>query len=231
MADATRTTLLESLDDPAELRRLPRQALSQVARRVAGVHSGLRGPHGRASVIESRHGRAHHRAALRVRYAERSPRLGRRSPDVRAQDPDRSTRQMIGCACRADPRASRAASESDYDTFGTAHSSTSISAALGMAVPPSVTVKRRVRRGHRRRRDVRGHGVRSDEQRRRRWTPTCWCAERQRHVDLGARRRAQQLSRPAAVGPHVLQRPRGGKRACSVCVPRCASSPSGSRST
>ncbi len=74
-----------------------------------------------------------------------------------------------------------AQAESEYDTFGTAHSSTSISAALGMAVasrnkgenqgpkPPPP------RRRHRRRCDERGHGVRGDEQRRRHArTSTCW---------------------------------------------------------
>ena len=59
------------------------------------------------------------------------------------------------------PRASR-----EYDTFGTAHSSTSISAALGMAV--AAKLKRRGparRRRDRRRRDERRHGVRGAQQR------------------------------------------------------------------
>ena len=55
--------------------------------------------------------------------------------------------------------------ESEYDTFGTAHSSTSISAALGMAMAAQPEEGgSRGRRGHRRRRDERRHGVRSDEQ-------------------------------------------------------------------
>ena len=51
-------------------------------------------------------------------------------------------------------RAFRDACESEYDTFGTAHSSTSISAALGMAVAAKLKGDdRRVGRSHRRRRD------------------------------------------------------------------------------
>ena len=58
--------------------------------------------------------------------------------------------------------------ESEYDTFGTAHSSTSISAALGMAVAARDEGREpQVRRHHRRRRDERRHGVRGAQQRRR----------------------------------------------------------------
>ena len=56
-------------------------------------------------------------------------------PDVRAQDPDRPPRgDGASCGSGTGRRASRAAASREYDTFGTAHSSTSISAALGMAV-------------------------------------------------------------------------------------------------
>ena len=59
-------------------------------------------------------------------------------------------------------------SESEYDTFGTAHSSTSISAALGMAVAARNSGRDAPRRrGDRRRCDERRHGVRGAEQRRR----------------------------------------------------------------
>ena len=51
--------------------------------------------------------------------------------------------------------------ESKYDTFGTAHSSTSISAALGMAVGREAQGREApLHRGHRRRRDVGRHGLR-----------------------------------------------------------------------
>jgi len=50
--------------------------------------------------------------------------------------------------------------ESDYDPFGAAHSSTSISAALGMAVARDLSGgKNNVIGRDRRRRDVGGHGV------------------------------------------------------------------------
>ena len=58
--------------------------------------------------------------------------------------------------------------ESEYDPFGAAHSSTSISAGLGMAVASDLKGEdRHDHRGDRRRRDERRHGLRGDEQRRR----------------------------------------------------------------
>ena len=51
--------------------------------------------------------------------------------------------------------------ESAYDTFGTAHSSTSISAAFGMAVASRLAgIERHCRRHHWRRRHERRHGIR-----------------------------------------------------------------------
>ena len=56
-------------------------------------------------------------------------------------------------------------SESDYDPFGAAHSSTSISAGLGMATAAKLDGSRaQRRRGDRRRRDERRHGLRGHEQ-------------------------------------------------------------------
>ena len=58
--------------------------------------------------------------------------------------------------------------ESEYDPFGAAHSSTSISAGLGMAVARDLDgEKQQRRRRDRRRRDVGRHGLRGDEQCRR----------------------------------------------------------------
>ena len=58
--------------------------------------------------------------------------------------------------------------ESDYDPFGAAHSSTSISAGLGMATAAKLEgVEPQRRRGDRRRGDERRHGLRGDEQCRR----------------------------------------------------------------
>ena len=57
--------------------------------------------------------------------------------------------------------------ESPYDCFGTAHASTSLSAALGMAVAARQRKDRRRRhRRHRRRRALRRHGIRSPQPRR-----------------------------------------------------------------
>ena len=51
-------------------------------------------------------------------------------------------------------------SESEYDPFGAAHSSTSISAGLGMAVARDLKgEQQQCHRGDRRRRDERGHGL------------------------------------------------------------------------
>ena len=59
-------------------------------------------------------------------------------------------------------------SESEYDPFGAAHSSTSISAGLGMAVARDLAGgDNHVDRRDRRRRDERRHGLRGDEQCRR----------------------------------------------------------------
>ena len=65
--------------------------------------------------------------------------------------------------------------ESPYDTFGTAHSSTSISPALGMAVAARLAGEDGacvavIGDGAMSAR----HGFRGAEQRRARWTPTCW---------------------------------------------------------
>ena len=64
--------------------------------------------------------------------------------------------------------------ESEYDPFGAAHSSTSISAGLGMAVARDLEGKpNHVIAVIRRRRHVRRHGLRGDEQRRRHELADC----------------------------------------------------------
>jgi 1-deoxy-D-xylulose-5-phosphate synthase len=111
-------------------------------------------------------------------------------------------------------------SESEYDTFGTAHSSTSISAALGMAIGSQLNGDDRFDRGDRRRRDDGRHGVRGDEQRGR--VGGCEAAgdpQRQRHVDLAAGRRAEPPSRAPDVGPFYAAARAGVERVLSVAPP------------
>src|SRR6516162_2582166 len=126
--------LLETLDDPASLRGLDRNSLSQVAKEL------------RAFIVDSVASTGGHLSSnlgtveltIALHYVFDTPRdrliwdvghqtyghkilTGRRSGMKRL-------RQKGGIA--GFPRRE----ESPYDTFGTAHSSTSISAALGMAV-------------------------------------------------------------------------------------------------
>ncbi len=146
----------------------PRGAAAARAR-AARVPAGVGGADRRAPVVEPRHGRAHDRAALRVRHAARPDRLGRRPPDLRAQDPDRPARadepaahgrRAVGlsAALRERVRHVRHRALVDVDLGGAGHGGRR--AAQGRAA--------RRRRGDRRRRDERRHGVRGAEQRRHR---------------------------------------------------------------
>jgi 1-deoxy-D-xylulose-5-phosphate synthase len=127
-------TLLETLNDPADLRRLPRTQLPLVADEL------------RAYVLESVARTGGHLSSnlgtveltIALHYVFNTP-WDRIVWDVGHQtyphkiltgrrDRMASLRQLGGLA--GFPQRA----ESEYDTFGTAHSSTSISAALGMAV-------------------------------------------------------------------------------------------------
>ncbi len=192
--------LLDQIDSPAALRKLDRSALPQLARELrAFVHRVGRADR-RAPVVEPRHRRAHDRAALHVRHAARPHRLGRRAPDLRAQDPDRPPRRdgpaadggrPVGLSApqRERVRHLRHRAFVDVDLGGARHGDRR--AAQGRAAAR--------RRGDRRRRDERRHGVRGAQQRRRGRRRPARDPQRQRDVDLGAGRRAQQLSRAAAV--------------------------------
>lgn len=127
-------TLLETINDPADLRRLPRTQLGLVAEEL------------RAYVLDSVARTGGHLSSnlgtveltIALHYVFNTP-FDRVVWDVGHQtyphkiltgrrDRMASLRQLGGLA--GFPQRA----ESEYDTFGTAHSSTSISAALGMAV-------------------------------------------------------------------------------------------------
>lgn len=127
-------TLLETINDPADLRRLPRTQLQPLAEEL------------RAYVLESVARTGGHLSSnlgtveltIALHYVFNTP-WDRIVWDVGHQtyphkiltgrrDRMASLRQLGGLA--GFPQRA----ESEYDTFGTAHSSTSISAALGMAV-------------------------------------------------------------------------------------------------
>ncbi len=130
-------------------------------------------------------------------------------------------------------------SESEYDTFGVGHASTSISAALGMAIAEELTQPagrnaRRTappRRDHRRRGDecrARIRGPRSCRQ------PRCRPAgdpERQRYVDFGERRRAVELLRARALRAPVLGAQGGRQEGTAADPGRVGNSPAAPRST
>jgi len=126
--------LLETIDDPAALRALPRRALPQLARElrafllesVAKTGGHLSSNLGTVELTIALHyvfDTPHDRLVWDVGHQTYAHKIltGRRQ----AMDRLRMAGGPSGFPRRA---------ESDYDAFGTAHSSTSISAALGMAV-------------------------------------------------------------------------------------------------
>src|SRR5438477_12253136 len=126
--------LLESIDDPAELRRLERAQLPQLARELRAFLLNAVAQTG--GHLSSNLGTVELTIALH--YVFDTPR-DRIVWDVGHQT--YAHKILTGRRARMDtlrqwqgiagfPRRD----ESEYDTFGTAHSSTSISAALGMAV-------------------------------------------------------------------------------------------------
>ena len=126
--------LLETIDDPAALRKLPRQALPQLACEL------------RAFVLESVAKTGGHLSsnlgtvelAIALHYVFDTPRdrlvwdVGHQTYAHKILTGRRQAMDRLRMA--GGPSGFPRRAESEYDTFGTAHSSTSISAALGMAV-------------------------------------------------------------------------------------------------
>src|ERR1700741_2256647 len=130
--------LLKTIDDPADLRRLDRRQLPPLADEL------------RAFVLDSVSQTGGHLSSnlgtaeltIPLHYGFDTPRdrivwdVGHQTYPHKIltgrRDQMHSLRQLGGIS--GFPRRT----ESDYDTFGTAHSSTSISAALGMAVAAKI---------------------------------------------------------------------------------------------
>ena len=167
--------LLQTIDEPADLRKLDRKALRDLAVEL------------RAFVLESVSKTGGHLSSnlgtveltIALHYVFNTPEdrivwdVGHQTYPHKILTGRReamSRLRMLG-GISGFPRRS----ESVYDTFGTAHSQHldqcrarhgGRGAAQGREPPRD--------RGDRRRRDVGRHGLRGDEQRRRRWTPICW---------------------------------------------------------
>ena len=204
--------LLESIGDPRDLRGLDRSQLAQLATELrAFIVDSVAATGGHLS---SNLGTVELTIALHYVFKTPEDRLiwdvghqtyGHKILTGRREGMKR-LRQKGGIA--GFPRRE----ESAYDTFGTAHSSTSISAALGMAV----AAKRQGADRHvvavigdgamtagmafEALNNAEQTGAQRDRD-----------PERQRHVDLGERRRAQQLPRQAHVGP-LLRRDQEDRR-------------------
>jgi 1-deoxy-D-xylulose-5-phosphate synthase len=126
--------LLETIDDPAALRRLPPRALPQLADEL------------RAFVLESVARTGGHLSSnlgtveltIALHHVFDTPRdrlvwdVGHQTYAHKILTGRREAMSRLRMA--GGPSGFPRRSESEYDTFGTAHSSTSISAALGMAV-------------------------------------------------------------------------------------------------
>ena len=126
--------LLETIDDPAALRRVPHERLPELAGELrAFLLSSVARTGGHLS---SNLGTVE--LALALHYVFDTPRdrivwdVGHQTYAHKILTGRRA--QMAKLRMAGGPSGFPRRSESEYDTFGTAHSSTSISAALGMAI-------------------------------------------------------------------------------------------------
>ena len=128
------STLLDSIDSPAALRRVDREHLPQLARELrAFVLTSVAQTGGHLSsnlgTIE---------LTIALHYTFDTPRdrivwdVGHQTYAHKILTGRRAAMNRLRMA--GGPSGFPRRSESEYDTFGTAHSSTSISAALGMAI-------------------------------------------------------------------------------------------------
>jgi 1-deoxy-D-xylulose-5-phosphate synthase len=135
--------LLESIDDPAELRRLERTQLPQLARELRAFLLSTVAQTG--GHLSSNLGTVELTVALH--YVFDTPRdrivwdVGHQTYAHKILTGRRA--QMNKLRQWGGPAGFPRRDESPYDTFGTAHSSTSISAALGMAVAAKLTGAKR----------------------------------------------------------------------------------------
>ena len=153
--------LLETINSPADLRRLPAAKLAELAAELRQflIHSvSTRGGHFAAGL-----GTVELTIALHYVFNTPDDRLvwdvGHQAYPHKVLTGRRDRLHTIKQDQGLAPFPSRA--ESEYDTFGVGHSSTSISAALGHGRRGCATRGRSPGRGHhRRRRAHRGHGLR-----------------------------------------------------------------------
>jgi 1-deoxy-D-xylulose-5-phosphate synthase len=133
MTNTPSTPLLDKVNVPADLRKLEPSQLRQLADELRIDRCGV--GHRRPSGRWPRRGRADHSDPLCVRYAE--DRLiwdvGHQAYPHKILTGRRDRIRTLRHGRRA-VRLHQAQTESEYDPFGAAHASTSISAALGMAV-------------------------------------------------------------------------------------------------
>ena len=211
--------LLETIDDPAQLRRLDRRQLAQLAAElrafivdsVAATGGHLSSNLGTVELTVALHYGSTRRPTSSSGTSATRPTGTRSSPG--------GARAWGGCARRAASRASRAARKATTTRSArrTRRPRSRPRSAwrwprkrLGSPERVVAVIGDGAMSG---RHGVRGAEQRQAERRRRDRDP-----ERQRHVDLGERRRAQQLPGQAHVGA-LLRRHHGPPRRCSRSHP------------